>query len=407
VKRRNKGMILVISLWAVAIMAVIAIAVCGTVYMSQGQLRAVRTVNCNELATQSAISAVCTQLLADTSGATTASNFPLTINDVEVTLRDSTIQDESARLNANTVTVEMFAKLNGMNESAAKKFVAAREKLAELRSDSKDEKKANWPIADLPELAKILTDATSLKYAANSYTTADDADWYNAVGVCSEVAAIMKNLTVYSRQKNTDSSGQARVNINLAAADTLTQRLGDVLTSEQITAMVQSRAQNPFTNIVELLTRQYEPVIDEKTVTVRIDEDAFRKIADRVTVTDKTVLLGLVDVSSASQDVLRTLPGLSENDVTAITSWQQFKASPTDLAQNGIASLLDVLSADTLAAIAPYITTRNHQYRCVFIKNYAGNLEQYTACVIEKSDRNFGTIFRYDWSVFASVGDNR
>lgn len=406
-KRRRKAMVLVIALWAVAILVVIAMAICGTVYMAQGQLRTVRAENRDELAAQSAMSAVCTNLLADSRNLAMTANFPLTVNGIEVTLRDNKITGESGLLNANTATVEMLTQLNGMDASSAKKFIAARDKLAELRASLQSPSLANWPIANPLELTRLLGAATSLKYAAKDATAANDDDWYCAAGVSGEIAAIMRNMTLYSRQPNTDAAGRRRVNINTAATETLYERLKDTLSIEQIGAIIQSRDQSPYFNIVELFTRQYNPVINGKTVTVSIDAATFRKIADRVTVSDQTVLVGLIDVSTAPQDVLRTLPGLSEGDVTSIASWQQFKAAPADLAEQGIAALLDALPADRLAAIAPYITVRGDQYRCIFTKTSAGKLDEYTSCVIEKSGANFGTLFRYDWSVFASAGDNQ
>ncbi|MFB3788164.1 MAG: helix-hairpin-helix domain-containing protein [bacterium] len=62
-------------------------------------------------------------------------------------------------------------------------------------------------------------------------------------------------LTAYSYDKNLSSEGEDRVNINTADKEKLTQEFGDVLTEQEIDAIISVRGQQEFASVGELLNK--------------------------------------------------------------------------------------------------------------------------------------------------------
>ena len=71
----------------------------------------------------------------------------------------------------------------------------------------------------------------------------------------------------------------------------------------------------------------------------------------------RETLPGLVNVNTASKEVLLCLPGLEESDVESLLSYRQ---SSDDL--DSIAWVTEVLDRDKAVAIGSYITVRSFQY---------------------------------------------
>ena len=84
----------------------------------------------------------------------------------------------------------------------------------------------------------------------------------------------------------------------------------------------------------------------------------FARIADRLAVSSEETLTGLINVNTASKEVLMCLPGLEEKDAEALIEHR--KKSGTDL--SSIAWVVDALDQDKAVAIGSYITAKSVQY---------------------------------------------
>ena len=100
----------------------------------------------------------------------------------------------------------------------------------------------------------------------------------------------------------------------------------------------------------------YDNVLDFYFQTGMTSEE-FAQLADRLTTSDEESLPGLVNVNSASQEVLMCLPGLEESDVDALLSYRE---SHKDLTST--AWVVDVLDRAKATALGSYITARSSQY---------------------------------------------
>lgn len=166
-------------------------------------------------------------------------------------------------------------------------------------------------------------------------------------------------------EKNGENSenNQAQVNINTADAGNLTSLDGiDQGIAERI--IDHRENEGAFENVDELK--------EVKLITT----DEFKSIVDRITTADEAALSGLINVNTASKEILQLLPGMDENKAQAIVNHRE--ASPESgqqsqlLVQNtdtgnpftNIAQLLDVEGIDinTFRQIVDLITYRSHGF---------------------------------------------
>jgi len=154
-------------------------------------------------------------------------------------------------------------------------------------------------------------------------------------------------VTVYSVEANVDSEGNQRVNINSAnARGQLQEMLQEAVKEERTLEILNQISTNP----------SYDNVLDFYFAS-GMTSDEFALIVDRLTTRDEKNLPGLVNVNTASKEVLMCLPGLEESDAEALLS---YRSSSDQL--DSIAWVAEVLGRDKAVAIGSYITVRSFQY---------------------------------------------
>jgi len=413
----RRGVALVVVLWAVAILAVVCLALGGSVRFKQIQLaRGREEIRLNQ-ALLSAIEAGAGVLSADGASADTLADnwaggdaasftFPLAGAQVEVYVpvsqgRRGGLEDESARLNANTASAEMLAALPGMTMAAAEAFVAYRQRAASRTPTDELNRPlggVTGPLGTPWQLAEALAWAFTQSGLASENLNGFGAtmSWAAKAGQPAGVALVENYLTVYSRQRNLDARGRPRVNLNEASKRQMASDLGGALTEEQIDAIIAARAAKPFESIGELLVRQMRiPDGQGGLKIVRIGRAEFEAVADRLTVTDEKVLIGLVNVNTAPKEVLEALPGLTAADANAII------AARADVpnAEN-IAWLLSVLDERTFAELCPYVTTRSQQFRMYAEARTARQSEGAAAeamAILERDAGRCGVVLWLTW----------
>lgn len=367
--RRRRGVVLVVVLWAVAVLAAVCLSLGAAAGFRKAGDAALRDDLTAEQALLSATSLAKSLLLADATSADTLDDewtaetpgvFTLPLAQGRVTLfvpdapdRPYGLEDESGRINANTAGAETLAGLPGMSSAVAEAFVMSREFLA----DHAEAPGLTGLIASDAQLERALTEAFVYSGSIESAGPADPTP--------AAVRLAMRHLTVYTRQRNVDARGRRRVNINTASQAEMLIELGEHLSAEQIRAIVNSRQTSPFESIGELLTRSMKVAgPDGRDKTVRIRQQEFRFIADRLTVTGAEVLAGLVNVNTAPAEVLRCLPGLTDARAADIIA-RRTAADSLDAESElqSVAWLLDVLDEETFEKLCPYVTTRSAQFR--------------------------------------------
>ena len=250
------------------------------------------------------------------------------------------------------------------------------------------------------------------------------------------MSGLIKFTTVYSVDTNTDSSGERRLNVrstesqqlvqlrgtnnqpvfSQGEADSLIQQrdsienIGDVLNlkaiSEQAFNSIRDRIRTDggggnegLVNINTADANQLQTLdgIDEGIANRIIDHrntqgnfqnvdairdvnlvttNEFKSIVDKISTTDDEILNGLVNINTASLEVLQLLPGMDESKAQAVItrresepeSSQQTQAQSQDEIEGNpftdIGQLLDVegIDPDTFQQIAGLVAYRSHGF---------------------------------------------
>lgn len=214
----------------------------------------------------------------------------------------------------------------------------------------------------------------------------------DVTGTQQNVPGLVDLLTVYSIDKNTDASGNARVNINSADGQQLTQIQGNnnqsVFSQGEKDALVQQRefgsigdlidatavTEQVFNNIRERISVESDEE-DEDTVNINtadagrlqtldgiddgiadriidhrnsqgnfqnvdqlkevklITEDEFSSIVDQITTTDDSVVSGVININTAPQEILQLLPGMDTDKADAIISHRESEPEDSQKAE--------------------------------------------------------------------------
>ena len=201
----------------------------------------------------------------------------------------------------------------------------------------------------------------------------------DATGMQQNVPGLVNLVTVYSIDKNTDASGNARVNINNADGQQLTQipadnnqpvfsqgekdalvqqrefgSIGDLIDATAVTEQVFNNIRDRIStesdeedeDIVNINTADAERLqtlddidegianriidhrnsqgnfqnIDQLKEVKLITEDEFRSIVDRITTRDEATVSGFININTAPQEILQLLPGMDTDKAQAIIS---------------------------------------------------------------------------------------
>jgi competence ComEA-like helix-hairpin-helix protein len=193
------------------------------------------------------------------------------------------------------------------------------------------------------------------------------------------IPGLVDLVTVYSIDKNTDASGNARVNINSAEAQQLTQIQANnnqpVFSQGEADALIQSREFGSIGDLIDAtaVTEQVFDNIrdqisiesgeeDDNTVNINtadaaqlqtldsidegiadriidhrnsqgnfqnvdqlkdvklITEEEFRSIVDQITTMDDAAVSGFININTAPQEILQLLPGMDADKAQAVIS---------------------------------------------------------------------------------------
>jgi type II secretory pathway component PulK len=310
------------------------------------------------------------------------------------------IADEASRININVATEEMLMKLPDMTPEIARAIMDWRD--ADdfpLENGAESDTYAtltppyqarNGPFETLHELLYVRGVTESIFYGEdgnlNGVLDAGEDDGDANPPVDNGDGKLQKGLfhfcTVWSYDKNVQNDGRKRVDLNADSDVTLRTELGEVLSSWEISRILQRRAQQRFFSIGELLTiRDPSQPSPERWIT----REDLMKIGDKVSVTGEERIPGLVNILTAPKEVLLALPGFNEQAADAVLNLRG-----GDAEFRSIAEILrsEQISDETFIAVAPWITLRSYQFRIDAVGRAA--------------DR---PIFRRTWAVYDKGGE--
>lgn len=291
------------------------------------------------------------------------------------------ITDEAGKVNINTADQDMLTGLLGM--------AGLDEENSQLLAQAIIQKRNEKKFRTVLELANVEGMTEELLYGTQTQTTADgEGTTENIRSATDEDEESMRGLvdlvTVYSVDKNVDSEGQPRVNINSADQQQISQISDEngqqVFSNDEAQMVIDYRdeegeyesvgdlldtsavSQSLFDNIKDQISVDEEKAEQEGKININtadsgelaslpgmdqdiaddviryrneigsfsnieqireaklITVDEFKSIVDKITVSDEDTIPGLVNVNTAPQEILSLLPGMDENKAQAVVN---------------------------------------------------------------------------------------
>ncbi len=318
------------------------------------------------------------------------------------------VSDEESRLNLNTASPEELTKLNGITPDVVAAIVDWRDaNNAVTPSGAEAEYYSSLQPPSLPRNGPFQTtrELLMVRGITSDLLLGDGSD--NEVPDLNESNSGLKNssdsrdrgwaglLCVNSSVENLNASGKDRVNIQSADEKALSSIKG--ISAQLAKVIIAYRNQKQFESIADLLdvtevTNQPAPptpfttstssarsrsssnpskttsrtTTSQATRTAQpsgprlISDDLFMEIADDVTVSSDSAQEGLININTASLDVLICLEGIERDLAQAIISHRK-----SDGFFPNVAALLKVpgMNREIFKQIAPRLTARSETFR--------------------------------------------
>jgi len=270
--------------------------------------------------------------------------------------------DECGKLNVNTATREMLLQLPNATEEAVDSLLDWRDEDDEpepfgaetpyYMSLAEPYRPKNGLIDTVDELLIIKSINLNLLYGEdtnmNGTLDVNENDGAESMPADNSDGALNMGwrpyITAYSYAPNTDSTGQARININSADEQALEENFGEILSRQEIQNIISEREDEAFESVAHVMEAD-------------IDESKWRQIVDRITVSEEQQLTGRVNLNTASQQVLQCLLPENPDIVQAIIEYRESGNGPFQ----DLGGLLEVqgMNEDVLYELASLVSTKS------------------------------------------------
>jgi competence ComEA-like helix-hairpin-helix protein len=306
------------------------------------------------------------------------------------------ISDEESRLNVNVASTDELMKLDGMTPGVAAAIMDWRDEDSSVSPGGAEidyyssllppAQPRNGPLLTTRELLMV-RGVTSAWLGSDVPPSAEPGAAGDAGSVASR-GGMAGLLTVDSAPRNTTASGGDRLNVQSADERALTGIRG--ITSEIARAIIAYRGQNRFETIADLLdvtaaqnqnqlnapgganssgnqgqaapanSRQPGNGRQAATGPKVISQELLMEIGDEITAGDTGDSKGLVNVNTASLDVLACLPGMTRDLAQAVISYRKSGGFFPNIAY---LLKVDGLTRDIFKQLAPRVTVRSDTFR--------------------------------------------
>jgi DNA uptake protein ComE-like DNA-binding protein len=279
--------------------------------------------------------------------------------------------DEASKLNLNTATAEMLQTLPGMTVELAGAIIDWRDTDSDISENGAEtetytRRRPGYNCKNAPfetvdelrlvagaELDLILGEDTNLNGVLdpneNDSTLSlpdDDKDGQLRRG-------ILDYVTAYSRQPNTRTNGQPRINVT--SLQNQAQDLGTLLqeklsasrAAEVLAKVAGGPGARPMRSVVEFFIRSGMTV------------EEFAPIETELTSTNGPYSEGLVNINTASEAVLACIPGIGTEKAASVVAYRQTNADKTAAS---VGWIKEAIGDESALQAGPYITGQSYQF---------------------------------------------
>jgi type II secretory pathway component PulK len=274
------------------------------------------------------------------------------------------IRDEASKLNLNTASEEMLLKLPEMTVELAHAIIDWRDEDSEV-SESGAEKEY-YLLLDEPYYAKndyfeTVEEVLLVKGANREILFGED---WNRNGVLDDnendaddseppdnrngslERGFYDYVTVYSKTPNVDRNGEQRIDITGGDVTEIQDLLLQVMDEGTLLGMMGYLRSLTFKSPLDFYYK------------LELTPEQFERIEDQIGMSSEEEIDGLININTASKEVLMCLPGLEESDVDALIRKRDDDGTDTD----SLLWVAEVLEEEKAVAIGPYIATDSCRY---------------------------------------------
>ena len=257
--------------------------------------------------------------------------------------------DEASKLNLNTATLEMLEGLPGMTSELAAAIIDWRDEDDEVTSGGAESETyqlrnpsytcKNAPFETVEELALVNGASWHILYGGdanrNGALESHETGWQSNPG-------LLEYVTVHSREPNVRQDGSPRINVT-QASDELRAYFEEMFGETRASDILQRTAGGgQVRSLLEYFVRS------------GMSEDEFDLVAADLTVSEESVIEGLVNVNTASETVLACVPGIDEEQAAQLVASRSHHATPRPSA----AWAVEILGEASAAQAGPHLTAQ-------------------------------------------------
>lgn len=200
---------------------------------------------------------------------------------------------------------------------------------------------------------------------------------------------IWEYITIYTKHPNTDSDGEEKININDDEDNALQDLLSENVNEDRISELNLGGGGPGGQGQTE-----YESVLDFY-VKSGLEQEEFEPIEDRITTSDEEFITGLVNVNTASADVLACIPGIDTEMAQSLVSYRQSHADSV----GSIAWVAEILEEEAIEEAGAYLTTKSYQCTAdIAAVGRNGKGYRRVRFVIDRSEEEPRIVYRGDCS---------
>ena len=310
------------------------------------------------------------------------------------------LTDEASKLNLNTATLEMLQNLPLMTPQLAAAIIDWRDEDSDVTQNGAETdtySRLNPPYQSKNAKFESVEELRLLFGADREIIYGED---YNRNGVLDpnendgELSwpvdnrdgkldrGILDLVTVYSLEPNVRTNGSPRIDVNGSGQTNITTLLQEKFD--------QARANQ----IQERLTGATNRSVLEFYLRSGMTAQEFAQIEGDITVTNATVIEGLINVNTASAEVLACVPGIGPEKAQQVVNFRQSQGDPTSMAW-----VTEVLDQTSAIQAGPYLTSRSYQFTAdIAAVGHQGRGYRRTAFVIDTSEGAPKILYRHDLS---------
>jgi type II secretory pathway component PulK len=298
------------------------------------------------------------------------------------------IQDEAAKLNLNTATVEMLEVLPYMTPQFAAAIVDWRDEDEDPSENGAESETylqltpayeaKNAPFDSIDELHMVYGGQPEFLYGEdinrNGVLDLNENDGDVTYPPDNQDGrldpGILEYVTVYTTKPDTEAEGSQAIDLNNDEDDQLEELLEETFGSERA-----DEISTPGGNTT------YDSVLEYYNASGMTSEE-FAQIEGRLTVSNDDIEGGLINVNTASEAVLACVPGIGVENAGSVVAQRQSNEPGTST----ITWISDILDEEAVDEASPYLTgTTSHYLIDVAAVGRGGKGYRRTQFVVETS----------------------